>query len=723
MIRRTIGMSQMSSMLRDLDRNKVYELALQACISYFISHNSDQRHPIVLDIGTGSGLLAMFAARHGAEFVIGCEMFEEMATIAESVVERNNFNDKIQIIPAKSTDIDSLLPIQPDILVSELLDSALLGESCMFCHADAISRFMKFSNETNNNEDLIPIAERVIPYNAEVYATLIECEEIKHLVSLEAISLHGSTPYRDEAARGCRGGWPLIPVHWREMEARGGKKLSQSQVVLVVDFYHGFDSNKKEFPIAGDGIINDDDNDIDMVNGDEMDREKEENEIEKEDYDFGEGCFETDVLVTTEGTVHAVLLWWNTFLLSPIIDPERKLSYSTAPEAQNWQDHWLQVVFPLPESIDCKIGDVIRLKIAHDSLRLWLIATPVILRKEKDEEECNHNLMSTFVIENNDEVLTNQSKKAKTLATTASNQEENGDSVMLNTGVNDTRFSSSIAKVVSPVAFCDRLLPAQCECGWHLLCGTERLQTLNDQKLNQRWESAIDDVINSLVVNNQDKSLTSSTSNDNNMRIILDVSDGSLLSLGTSLAIKKQKLIVSSPKIAVAESTKEILIGTLFDSLKVVSIEKKQFSRLFNDQLITANDIDDIMMIWDGNDWNDITDYFHDNTEADDVEVSDDDVNNITRINNSAVVDEEDSLSSQTSSFPVISALITDCFFFQLHALPTWQAFSFHYIRCSKQISSHLVDNQTLIVPGKAYFMAAAIELIDLAESFGTVGR
>ena len=139
-MQRTVGMSQMTSMLHDKDRNDVYEQALQLSIRHF--QDVHGRDPIVLDIGTGTGLLAMFAARHGAEFVLGCEMFDAMASIAESVIEKNNLAGTINVISAKSTSIESLSPVRPDILVSELLDSALLGESCMYSHADAIQRFM-----------------------------------------------------------------------------------------------------------------------------------------------------------------------------------------------------------------------------------------------------------------------------------------------------------------------------------------------------------------------------------------------------------------------------------------------------------------------------------------------------------------------------------------------------------------------------------------------------
>lgn len=151
-MQRTVGMSQMTSMLHDKDRNNIYEKAIQMSLCNFTA--SHGRAPVVLDIGTGTGLLAMFAARHGAGQVIGCEMFEAMASIAKAVVKCNDYSDIIEVIPGKSSSIESLLPLKPDILISELLDSALLGESCMHSHADAISRFMTDNVGTGNSQYL-----------------------------------------------------------------------------------------------------------------------------------------------------------------------------------------------------------------------------------------------------------------------------------------------------------------------------------------------------------------------------------------------------------------------------------------------------------------------------------------------------------------------------------------------------------------------------------------
>ena len=130
---KVVKMSQMTSMLRDFDRNSSFEGAISKIIQNFIERIG--RPPIVLDIGTGTGLLSLLCMRHGAQYIFTAEMFAPLATIAQEVVFSNKESDNIMIISGKSTDIDDdSLPIRPDLIVSELLDSALIGESVITSH-------------------------------------------------------------------------------------------------------------------------------------------------------------------------------------------------------------------------------------------------------------------------------------------------------------------------------------------------------------------------------------------------------------------------------------------------------------------------------------------------------------------------------------------------------------------------------------------------------------
>lgn len=61
------------------------------------------RKPYVLDIGCGTGLLSLQAARAGAEHVYACEMFKEWVEVAKQNVIENGFANVITVINKHSS--------------------------------------------------------------------------------------------------------------------------------------------------------------------------------------------------------------------------------------------------------------------------------------------------------------------------------------------------------------------------------------------------------------------------------------------------------------------------------------------------------------------------------------------------------------------------------------------------------------------------------------------
>lgn len=61
------------------------------------------RKPYVLDIGCGTGLLSLQAARAGAEHVYACEMFKEWVEIAKQNVTENGYDGVITVINKHSS--------------------------------------------------------------------------------------------------------------------------------------------------------------------------------------------------------------------------------------------------------------------------------------------------------------------------------------------------------------------------------------------------------------------------------------------------------------------------------------------------------------------------------------------------------------------------------------------------------------------------------------------
>lgn len=83
---------------------------------------------VVLDVGCGTGILSMFAARAGARKVIGVDC-SSMAVQAREIVQQNNLADTITIIQGKIEEIT--LDEKVDIIISEWMGYFLLYESML----------------------------------------------------------------------------------------------------------------------------------------------------------------------------------------------------------------------------------------------------------------------------------------------------------------------------------------------------------------------------------------------------------------------------------------------------------------------------------------------------------------------------------------------------------------------------------------------------------------
>lgn len=124
------------NILRDLARNASYRAALEQVV-----RPGDR----VLDIGAGSGLLSMIAARAGAAQVTACEVNTAVADAAVRTVAHNGFADRITIVPRYSTDVDVDRDLggRVDVIVQEIIAHDMLCEGVLPALADAVPRFLK----------------------------------------------------------------------------------------------------------------------------------------------------------------------------------------------------------------------------------------------------------------------------------------------------------------------------------------------------------------------------------------------------------------------------------------------------------------------------------------------------------------------------------------------------------------------------------------------------
>lgn len=110
---------------------------------------------VVVDLGTGTGILAMAAARAGARKVYAIEA-GPVGPIARKLFAANGLADRIELVEGYSTDIG--LPERADVLVTETFGNSPLSEEVLEIVVDARKRLLK------------PDA-RVVPGSVRVYGT------------------------------------------------------------------------------------------------------------------------------------------------------------------------------------------------------------------------------------------------------------------------------------------------------------------------------------------------------------------------------------------------------------------------------------------------------------------------------------------------------------------------------------------------------------------------
>lgn len=124
------------SIVRDVARNTAYDTALRRAVKPGMR---------VLDIGAGTGLLAMMAARAGAAEVITCEANAVVADRTAAIVAKNGFADRIRVIAKNSNALEIGVDLDGpvDVLVSEIVADNLLGEYVLPTMERAVPRLLK----------------------------------------------------------------------------------------------------------------------------------------------------------------------------------------------------------------------------------------------------------------------------------------------------------------------------------------------------------------------------------------------------------------------------------------------------------------------------------------------------------------------------------------------------------------------------------------------------
>lgn len=98
----------------------------------------------VLDVGCGTGILSMFAARDGgARNVVGVDGSYRIADVARMNVGANDLREKVEIIEGKLEDMDSIRGAPFDVIVSEWMGYGLFFESMLDTVLYARDKYLK----------------------------------------------------------------------------------------------------------------------------------------------------------------------------------------------------------------------------------------------------------------------------------------------------------------------------------------------------------------------------------------------------------------------------------------------------------------------------------------------------------------------------------------------------------------------------------------------------
>ena len=151
-------------MLEDNVRTPKYREAI-------LQNPTNFRGKVVMDVGCGSGILSLFAARAGAKKVYAVEA-SGAAEIARTLIKANGFEGVIEVINAKVEDITSAqIPLKSvDVIVSEPLGTFLLNERMLETYIIARNMFLKPKGRlfpAKADLCIMPFTDEVI-YNEQV---------------------------------------------------------------------------------------------------------------------------------------------------------------------------------------------------------------------------------------------------------------------------------------------------------------------------------------------------------------------------------------------------------------------------------------------------------------------------------------------------------------------------------------------------------------------------
>lgn len=222
-------------MLKDYVRLAAYRRAIE---------NKVKPGSIAMDLGTGTGILAFFAAKAGADKVYAIEKRFDIVNLSKELAIENKIDSKIEYIIGNSAKVNtSQITEKVDVFISEILGSGIFEENVIEYTIDARERFCK------------PDAS-LIPCKLDVYAFAydagrlddigMEASEIERIYDLKL------TKYKETLVN-------FIPARYERFNTSIYKVMTKQLLTKSVDFkttQKAMFKDKLELEVLEDGNLN-----------------------------------------------------------------------------------------------------------------------------------------------------------------------------------------------------------------------------------------------------------------------------------------------------------------------------------------------------------------------------------------------------------------------------------------------------------------------------------
>ncbi|EHB17053.1 Protein arginine N-methyltransferase 7 [Heterocephalus glaber] len=308
-----IARSSYADMLHDKDRNIKYYEGIRAAVSRVKDRG---QKALVLDIGTGTGLLSMMAVTAGADFCYAIELCLSTWHPDRQVQRNELWQDLYNLEREAYGD----MPCRANILVTELFDTELIGEGALPSYEHA-------------HRHLVQETCEAVPHRATVYAQLVESKRMWSWNKLFPVRVQTSLgeqviiPPSD--LEQCPGAPSVYDIQLNQVSPADFTVLSDVLPMFSVDFSKQVSSSA--------------------------------------------ACHSRQFEPLASGRAQVVLSWWDIEM-----DPEGKIKCTMAPfwahsdpQGLQWRDHWMQCVYFLPQEEPIVQGVALCLVAHHDDYCVW----------------------------------------------------------------------------------------------------------------------------------------------------------------------------------------------------------------------------------------------------------------------------------------------------------------------------------------------------------------